>query len=129
MKTQTIALAWGLPIPPQIQSTVAVCMGARALYNDRRIELLPDRLSWHVSGFSEDDADPTSVEYENRLVAMRPLRTWFQSKGLPQLRSLATSLSPDEDRTVEYTEGNFHVEANPRASYGYLYIAAWQLAG
>jgi hypothetical protein len=117
---------WGRHIPEQMTGKIAATWGARAIYTAQQIDLLPDRQSWWADGFSEDDADQTSVEYENRSRAMKALRSWVNSKGLPYLRKMAKGLYTDENRTVELSEGKMHIEANPQGSYGYLYIRAWE---
>lgn len=122
-----IIQGWGRNLPAEMKGRIAATWGARAIYTNRVIDLLPDRQSWHLDGFSEDDADPTSVEYENRRRALAPLSRWIDKKGLPFLRREAKQfLSPDSNEMVKLDDGNFHIEASPQASYGYLYIRAWE---
>jgi hypothetical protein len=91
---------WGRRIPDDMLAKIAVTWGARAIYIHQQIDLLPDRQSWYLDGFSEDDADETSVEYENRRARMRPLIHWLDKKGLPFLRKEAKHLSTDDSRVV-----------------------------
>jgi len=117
---------WGRRIPDDMLAKIAVTWGARAIYIHQQIDLLPDRQSWYLDGFSEDDADETSVEYENRRARMRPLIHWLDKKGLPFLRKEAKHLATDDSRVVTLDDEKFHIEASPQASYGYLYIRAWE---
>jgi hypothetical protein len=117
---------WGRHIPKEMTGKIAVTWGARAIYTNQHIDLLPDRQSWHVTGYSEDDADQTSVCYEERRARMRPLMNWINSKGLPFLRKESKQLYTDDTRVVTLNDGVFHIEASPQASYGYLYVRAWE---
>jgi hypothetical protein len=117
---------FGRHIPADMIDRLAVTWGARAIYTGQHIDLLPDRQSWSLADYSEDDEDTTSVCYEERQARIQPLLTWVNNVGLPFLRKEATNLYTDENRTVELNDGKFHIEANPQSSYGYLYIRAWR---
>ena len=92
---------------------IAVAWGARAIFTSSRIDLLPDRQSW-----SDSNAETLSG-----------LRQWINEKGLPRLRVVAKRLGADDSHSVVYDDGDFHIEASPQKSGGYLYIGAWQRAG
>jgi hypothetical protein len=97
--------------PPQ--HGIAAAWGARAIFNARsinRINLLPDRQSWSDS---EPEARPR-------------LKQWINEKGLPWLRAEAKVLSPRASTVLTHDEGDFHIEASPQQSGGYLYIGAWE---
>lgn len=55
------------------------------------------------------------------------LQKWLNSKGLKALKKEceARALGGSDDETVWVRDGKFSLCANPRASYGYLYIGAW----
>jgi hypothetical protein len=66
-----------------------------------------------------------SIERHKPLVDS--LSAWINKKGLPFLRKESRRLSSDESHVVTLDDGQFHIEASPQASYGYLYLRAWQL--
>lgn len=85
--------------------------GARAIYTGRSIDLLRDRQQM----IGEPDA-------------REALGSWLNLKALPLLRSLASERSlpaTHEDSLVVISGDGFCLHASPRASYGYLYIGAW----
>lgn len=123
----TIQQAWGRHVPQELHRQIAAAWGARAIYSGRQIDLLHDRQSWYVDGFSIDDNDPSSTRYGARQQAMKPLMSWINKVGLPFLRKESKTLDPDESRVVSRDDGLFHIEASPQRSFGYLYIGAWQL--
>jgi len=127
MSSSTLTKGWGRPVPTEMQDKIAATWGARAIYTGQQIDLLYDRQSWHVTGFSPEDADPSSPRYEGRRAGMRPLMDWVNKIGLPFLRKESKRLYTDESRVVTLDDGSFHIEASPQASYGYLYIRSWQL--
>lgn len=101
-------MTWGLKAP----EGVSVAWGARAIYRDMTIDLLPDRQSW--SG-------------EDR----KPLMGWLNSKGIEGIRKVCDDayLTTDSAETVTFREGGWVIEASPRASYGYLYMVAYAEGG
>lgn len=99
--------AWGLSAPEGVKAS----WGARAIYKaPTSIDLLWDRQS--MDG-PEEDQEKLSV--------------WINKKGLKGLKVLLKKnyLGGDEMREVEFRDGGYVIRANPRASYGYLYIGAW----
>ena len=121
-----IIQGWGRRIPEDKLDKVTATWGARGIFRDKFVDLLPDRQTWSLADFSEDDADPTSCCFWDRKAAMKPLSDWIDKKGLPFIREQAKALYTDENRTISLDEGKFHVEANPQSSFGYLYIRAWE---
>lgn len=133
--TETLKPEWGLP--PEANAVAA--WGARAIYkfggrtervrrkvpksNPARyrfvekfvmgadIDLLWDRQSM-VGG----------TEKERKV-----LQSWLNKKGLKKLKKEceAQSLTSSCDEVVWVRDGKFGLYANPRSSYGYLYIGAW----
>lgn len=100
-------MTWGLKAP----EGVSVAWGARAIYRDMTIDLLPDRQSW----IGED---------------RKPLMGWLNSKGIEGIRKVCDDeyLTPDSADTVTFREGGWLIKASPRASYGYLYMVAYKEA-
>src|SRR4029077_848011 len=109
-KEKKIKLEFGISPPAGVRAA----WGARALYSFRRvpkIDLLWDRQN--IVGSEED---------------RRALSTWINEKGLGLL---AAKLDQDfvgtaTDKLVTVTDGEYTITANPRRSYGYLYIGAWR---
>ena len=123
-------LEWGLnPVP----EGVTAAWGARAIYglehrrndyfnngNRRKtpkmetvaiIELLWDRQA--MVGGSDDER--------------KALAAWVNKVGMDALRKTCALkyITAECDKTVEIHGGGYTIKASPRASYGYLYIAAY----
>jgi len=102
-----LSLPYGAVIPP-----AAVCAwSARAIFRDGQIDLLPDR----QASTAVDGTDPDAFH------------SWLSHTGMPAIRTLAQPLRGSDTTTVETNDGDFHIEASPKQSHGYLYIAAWQI--
>ena len=89
--------------------------GARAIFHpgtNHPIDLLPDRQGCKCA----DGMDP------------KPLLDWLNKVGLKGLRAMGAfkSLTADSREVVELGDGQFTIQCSPNASYGYLYIGAWQ---
>ena len=99
---------WGITIDGALHA-----WGARAIYDWHTcyIDLLPDRQSW------EPEPD-------------KALLAWINRKGLPWLRKTVKKARPssNSEEVFELVEGDYVLRASCRASYGYLYIGAAQLA-
>lgn len=95
-------MSWGIKAPEGAKAS----WGARAIFQDGRVEIV-----WDRQGGTGDEE----------------LISWLNAKGIKQLRKLAKDLASDEDREVRYQDGEFVVAANPRGSYGYLYLGAWRI--
>ena len=104
---------WGLPPYPG----ASTCWGARAIYKRCEIDLLGDRTGTY-------DLSPDQLSSER----IGPLLLWLDTKALPALRALLIH-SPDapgssENREVDVRGDGYILRANPRGSYGYLYMVA-----
>jgi len=116
-ETQTlpaVGSGWGRHVPAEMIGKLISSWGARAIFQDHYIDLLPDRQT--LTAKDDDQA------------AKDRLRKWINGTGLPFLRKEVKRLYQDENRTIQFDEGAFHIEANPQSSYGYLYIRAWEEA-
>lgn len=127
--TETTALRpqWGFKAA---EPTSIAAWGARAIYSHNRsaydanhtkagklrkrglvpwmnVELLWDRME--AVG---DDA------------AAKRLTAWLDKVALPKLRA-DIQFDPSEDATYTFQDSEFTLQANPRSSYGYLYLTAW----
>jgi hypothetical protein len=88
---------------------IAAAWGARTIVKSTSVELSLDRQSW-------SDSDPE---------AHPRLKKWINEKGLPWLRAETKGLSLVASTVLIHDEGDFHIEASPQRSGGYLYIGAW----
>lgn len=88
-----------------------------AKYAAQRIELLYDR-----QGFNGDTLAEGS---EKRC---RRIATWVNRKGLGKLRKELRwkFVAPDAHSLVWVVDKDFNLIADPKASHGYLYMAAWR---
>lgn len=102
-------------------------IGHRAIYNGRFIDILPDRGSSHGT----DESIARIVAWANKERKLQPppgkkrlikITPWKQ-----MMREVPNDLSTSENRAWELREGNFVLRCNPQASYGYLYIALFEL--
>lgn len=85
--------------------------GARAIYQDCHIDILWDRQQ--MTGGTEEER--------------KELSKWIDAVGLPELRKAVKMdhLSGGDDfLVVPEVSGNYFIMANPRKSFGYLYICA-----
>jgi hypothetical protein len=100
------SLAWGLPglVPDDAPNM----WGARAIFKNGIVDIVPDRHS-------------LSATYE----PMKFMK-WLQKKGLKWLEKEAKCLRGNREELVSLDDGKFHLRANTNASYGYLYITAWE---
>ena len=109
-----VGSGWGRHVPDAMIGKLIASWGARAIFQDHGIDLLPDRQT-----MTAKDDDQTAKDR---------LAKWVNGTGLPFLRKEAKRLYQDENRTVQFDQWPFHIEANPQSSYGYLYIRAWEEA-
>ena len=110
---------FGLNIPDQLKANRAEPIrywGARAIFQDRQIDLLPDRMT-----FRGKDHDEKLEPAERKLL---PFIWWLDHSGLPWLREAARQLSPDSSEVIHRCDHSFLIAASPQRSYGYLYIGA-----
>jgi hypothetical protein len=85
--------------------------GARAIKEGSGFSLLPDRQNY------------TGIEVAKNGKA--PLLTWV-NKMLPKARKWAGGQSSSSKEVFTITEGKFTLKASCNASYGYVYIGAWE---
>jgi hypothetical protein len=106
---------WGISPVSHLQAA-KVWWGARAIYDERTgdIDLLWNRMGWNGL--------PEGAEPPPRLVK------WLDSKGLPKLRAIMkkSRVGRDENFDTLVETKDFFLVANPRKSFGYLYIGAWE---
>ena len=111
-QTAPLAQGWGLhPIPG-----VAYHWSARAIYESTNGAPSID-LVWDRMGIEGDVSD------EDRAI----LGAWLDKHALPYLRTRFSSHDAplcDEDEEIRISGDGFTLRANPRASYGYLYLSA-----
>jgi len=100
----TQKLSWGLQ-PPE---GVSVAWGARAIFEKGQIDLLWDR---------------TSTMGDEKEV--KKLGKWLNTKGLKGIRREVKNLQTNAEYTVIYKDDKYTIRANPRRSYGYLYLCAF----
>lgn len=104
-------LAWGRQ-PPE---GITLAWGARAIYKYCHtkpvIDLLWDRQAWR--GPSDGRA---------------ALAEWVNTKGLRAIVKACkdAGLTGASSEVVSWTDGNRTIEASPNASYGYLYLVAYE---
>jgi hypothetical protein len=113
---------WGRPIPTDKLSSIESTWGARAILQQRFIDIVWDRQGWNLLTIDE-----LRTERE-RKAKLTLLTKWVNKKGLPWLRKQVEKQWIDGSDTIVLTldDGLFHIEASPQASYGYLYIRAWR---
>lgn len=107
MATKTAPLEWGMQPPNGIKTA----WGARAIFDmPNRIDLVSDRQSQRGS-------------QEN----LRPLLDWINriGIGLLQDRLRTARIQSDDSKGIHIVHDDYTIEANPRASFGYLYIVAY----
>lgn len=103
----TNELSWGLSMDMQCRC----CYGARAIYDtSHNIDLLYDRQSY----IGEQD-DWTKISRWLNKKAMKSMRKYFRTNNIQ------TSASHE----WRMDDGDLHIMANPKGSYGYMYIVAW----
>jgi hypothetical protein len=113
-ETGRIVSAWGRRPPEDVK--VKAHWGARAIWTDREpyFDTLPDRQSWNDA--SEEDH--------------QRLSKWLQAgayKALEKRCQAIFSGNSGDMQTLQVVEGNFHMEANPQGSFGYMYLGAWEV--
>lgn len=121
------SLTYGLKDPAA--DAVAV-WGARAIYSRDRGAFEQNytksgkprkrgRVPWFTVDLLWDRKDATGDK-----AALKRLCDWLDKVALPKLR-MEIDLEPSESTNYTIEDENFTLHANPRASYGYLYITAW----
>ncbi len=112
---------WGLTwlVPTDYKETCVAAWGARAIYNEKFIELLADRQGFRTASDWEGKPDDATS---------KPLLRWLAKKGLPALRKWIKDnyIPMSSDKEFRFHDGEFELAATPNGSYGYMYINAWR---
>ena len=111
---------YGLPLVEYVTALPPGYWMARAIYkpgNTRWTQTFVELL-WDRQGF-KGDADE---KYR------KDLARWINKKGLNRLRKelYLRAVSTADRCLVVVSDAPFYLYADPRASYGYLYLAAWK---
>jgi hypothetical protein len=109
---------FGRPVPKEIideRGEPVRYWGARAIFHPHQkhpIEPLTDRQQCKCA----DGLDP------------KPLLDWLNMVGMKELQKLQAfkRLTGDSSEVVEFSDGQFTLQCSPNASFGYLYLGAWQ---
>lgn len=115
---------WGLR-PAAAGASAELYWGARAIYRTDggvySVECLWDRQSW-----SDQDADEATAEAN--APARKVISDWFNARGKALLTQMCKvqHIASGDDYVVNVHERGFHIIANPKKSYGYLYLAVWK---
>jgi hypothetical protein len=94
---------------------------ARAIGTGGNIDIPPDRQAWTGRGYIPF-GDWLFGTAEDRKI----LRTWVKDEALPMVIKWWKENHWDQDAKLDYTspDGRFNITADPRRSYGYVYITA-----
>ena len=137
--TTPLTPEWGLP--PDNYAVVA--WGARAIYKfgsrqERVQRKVPksDPPRYKTVNKTVTGADIDLLWDRQSMVGgtekeREQLKNWLNKKGMKLLKKecAAERLMGDCETTVWVRDGKFTLYANPRRSYGYLYIGAWLSEG
>jgi len=126
------ALAWGLQPP----DGATAAWGARAIYTfDHRAAMsnLTKAGKQRVRGRKPARVVDLLHDRQGGVgepAALTGLAGWINRVGLPWLRAEVDRLrlACDSAQVVTYTDGSYTIAASPKASHGYLYIGAWEVA-
>lgn len=101
---------FGYKIP---QTDLPAWWGARAILRNHCIDFLRDRQQ--MLGTDEN--------------AKMALALWLDDVGIPALQKIVEEehIRTDEEREIRFEKDGYYIEANPRKSFGYLYIGAGKL--
>jgi len=105
--------------------------GARAIYQMRSVPVQRKNRGNHTDYKTEIGLDflrdRCSLHVDDG-ISRFPFIDWLNGKALRQLkkRLLDEGIPPNSDAVIEIHDGKYHLTASPNASYGYLYVNAWQ---
>src|SRR5262245_59154844 len=129
-----LAKHWfGLPVPEGV--TPVRAWGARAILRTEWVVKPVKRKGKTVGRDSETKVSVETLadrsQYRGPDITAPEAKAffaWLDQKGMPTLRKTADKLGldPGEDTELPVDDGKYHLRANPRKSYGYLYIVAWE---
>jgi hypothetical protein len=126
---------FGLPVPFGV--TPVRSWGARAILRVQ-VEKKPVRVKGRIRGydlrstpvieFVPDRSQYRGPDREAPGPEAKAFFKWIDKKAMPRLRKDADKLglALNDELTLRVDEGPFHLRANPKKSYGYLYICAWE---
>lgn len=124
---------FGLPVPEGV--TPVRAWGARAILIQRSTRK-PVMRRGRVKGYMNEmttgiETLPDRSQYRGPGIESKESKAffrWLDLQGMAELRKLADKmgLAPNDDIEVKVDHDNYHIRANPRRSYGYLYIVAWE---
>lgn len=127
----------GTTLPPMIfgirpPEGIAMWWGARVIFkrhwSEERARKRPGVLArWpYLLDYVGDRMQMTGGTFKQRLRFTDKL----DKKILPRLQRecARAGLGPEDSTPVTFDLDGYHVEANPRASYGYLYVGVWPVA-
>jgi hypothetical protein len=128
---------FGLPVPEGVKPVRA--WGARAILGNERVVKRVKRKGRTVGRDYDTKVTIDMVgdrsQYRGPDITAPEAKAffkWIDKTGLPELRKAAdeAGLTPDEDRPITVGKTGdgpkYTLVANPRKSYGYLYIVAWE---
>lgn len=113
--SDTLAAPW-FGLKPNVTQLPVLYWGGRAIFHaPEGIDIL-----WDRQQFNNTDDD--------RKKDREALWRWIQEKGLPRLRKQLRQqgVTARDDVLVCVVDRKHTIIANPRKSYGYLYIGAWR---
>lgn len=125
-----IKLAWGISPPEEVNAIAAY--GARAIYHGLRVSQTTrsadgKRRLKKPRTVTDVDVDIVWDRQDAQGVEKKALVEWINSVGMSKIKAQLVEcvVEPQHNIPVEFHDGRFHITANPKASYGYLYIGAW----
>jgi len=90
---------------------LALAWGARGIFKDGQVDILPDR-----QGFRDTDSHELLLDRRKRfaqwaeLSALRAMRSWIRNEGI----------TGNSSEVFAFDDGPRHLRATPNASYGYM---------
>jgi hypothetical protein len=97
-------------------------VGWRAIYNNRYIDILPDR----GSRYGSEDVIANLTDWVDTLCRVGEEKRG-KSPWNRMLKEVPEKLSTTDRDTWEFRSGDNCLRASPNASYGYLYIALFKI--
>ncbi len=124
---------FGLPIPEGVEPVRA--WGARAILRNDPAKK-PVKKKGRIVGYDTTIVVTFDVLHDRQTYRgpditkpeAKAFFRWIDTVGLATLGKMAdkTGLAPSDDIELPVDDGKYHLRANPRRSYGYLYIVAWE---
>lgn len=114
------------PVPP-------LFWGARAIYKSNGyIDIVHDRMACNFHPDIETmigmkDTTDDAARNERLSFLQKALLSWVDDRGMPAMRRLLleSPLEIHSSAEVKVASYGFELVANPRRSFGYLYLGAW----